>query len=71
MKAFNLEEAKAGKAVCTKSGLPVRLLCFDRRNTQPILGLIDELDRELCHSWSLTGDFYTDDSPSVLDLKMV
>lgn len=29
MKPFNLEEAKAGKPVCTKDGQDVRLICFD------------------------------------------
>jgi hypothetical protein len=29
MKPFNLEEAKAGKPVCTRTGLPVRIICFD------------------------------------------
>ena len=30
MKPFNLEDAKAGKAVCTRDGRDVRILCFDR-----------------------------------------
>lgn len=29
MKPFNLEEAKAGKQVVTKSGRPVRIICWD------------------------------------------
>lgn len=30
MKPFNIEEAKAGAAVITQEGHPVRILCFDR-----------------------------------------
>lgn len=30
MKPFNIEEAKAGAAVITQEGHPVRVLCFDR-----------------------------------------
>ena len=29
MKEFNLEEAKAGKPVCTRDGRKVRILCWD------------------------------------------
>lgn len=29
MKPFNLEEAKAGKPVCTRAGLPVRIIDYD------------------------------------------
>lgn len=31
MKKFDLEAAKRGAAVCTAYGLPVRILCFDRK----------------------------------------
>ena len=43
MRKFNLEEAKAGKAVVTRTGRPVRILCFDAKGSDPIVGLI-ELD---------------------------
>ena len=29
MREFSMEEAKAGKAVCTRDGRRVRILCFD------------------------------------------
>lgn len=32
MRPFNLEEAKAGKPVCTRGGLKARMICFDRAN---------------------------------------
>lgn len=31
MKPFDIEEAKAGKPVCTRVGDEVRILCFDRK----------------------------------------
>ena len=42
LKPFNLEEAKAGKAVQTRSGLPVRIVSYDRKNNlnQSIVALV-------------------------------
>lgn len=42
MKPFNLEEAKAGKPVCTRDGRPVRILCYDFKSLEntPIVALI-------------------------------
>ena len=37
MRKFNLEEAKAGKAVVTRTGRPVRILCFDAKGSDPIV----------------------------------
>lgn len=41
MKPFNLEEAKAGKSIVTRDGLPVRIICFDAKicKSTPILAL--------------------------------
>lgn len=41
MKPFDLEKAKAGSPVCTRSGEKVRIICFDANNDQyPIIALI-------------------------------
>lgn len=41
MKPFNLEEAKAGKPVCTRDGREARIICFDVKNElYPIAALI-------------------------------
>lgn len=42
MKEFDLEEAKAGKPVCTRDGRPVRIICWDRKcgTDTPIVALI-------------------------------
>lgn len=45
MKNFDLEAAKQGAAVCTAYGMPVRILCFDRKGGNfPIIALIDDTD---------------------------
>jgi hypothetical protein len=41
MKPFNLQEALAGKPVCTRGGLPVRIFCGDLKDaTRPVVGAI-------------------------------
>lgn len=41
MKPFNLEQAKAGKPVCTRDGREVRIICFDVKNEDfPIMALV-------------------------------
>lgn len=57
---FDLEKAKAGAKVQTRSGKAVRLLCFDRkRSDREIVGLIKgSHEREDTCSWSLTGKRY-------------
>ena len=43
IKEFNLEQAKAGKAVCTRDGRRVRILCFDLKdNNFPICAAVEE-----------------------------
>lgn len=42
MRNFDLAAAKAGAPVCTISGNPVRIICFDKKGTcSPIIGLIE------------------------------
>jgi hypothetical protein len=54
MKPFNLDEAKAGKPVMTAEGQPIRLICFDRNGTYPIIGLVvTEGGREFLTSFAL------------------
>ena len=45
MKPFNLEEAKAGKPICTRDGDKARVICFDVQGRMPPLAaLITDLD---------------------------
>ena len=58
MRKFNLEEAKAGKPVVTRTGRPVRILCWDAKGIDPIIGLI-ELDTTSCVcTYNESGSFY-------------
>lgn len=62
MKPFNLEEAKAGKPVCTTNGLPARILCFDKaKGDYPIVALIqDTAGKEFAESYTSAGKYYYD-----------
>ena len=46
MKPFNLEEAKAGKPICTKDGNEARIIIFDKKGEYKIVGLIEYKDSE-------------------------
>lgn len=40
-KPFDLEQAKAGKPVCTRDGRKARIICFDLKNgNHPIVAAI-------------------------------
>ena len=70
MKPFNLEEAKAGKPVCTRDGRPVRILCFDlKNNTFPIAATIETAHSEEVFIFTLDGKYNTN-RDSYLDLFM-
>ena len=48
MKPFNLEQAKAGKPVCTRDGRPVRIICFDKRwDKFPIVALVGHNEEDI------------------------
>lgn len=42
MKEFDLEAAKAGKAVCTRDSRAARIICWDKKGKYPIVALIDD-----------------------------
>ena len=66
MKPFNLEEAKAGKPVCTGEGFKVKLLGFNKPGDFPIYGIVMEsLCKHYVNEWRIDGkcgdmtdDFY-------------
>lgn len=57
MTIFDLDLAVEGVPVCTVSGKPVRILCFDRKDpAYPIVGLVLEADgNEEIEGWSKEG----------------
>ena len=70
MKPFNLEEAKAGKPVCTRDGHSVRIICFDaKRGNYPIIALVENKGEEVVVSYNLDGR-YCNDNNDELDLFM-
>lgn len=72
MKPFNIEEAKAGKPVCTRNGKKARIICFDKKGNEfPLIALIctSETEEEY-YSFTKEGRFYSDDSKSSFDLFM-
>lgn len=63
MKPFNIEEAKAGKPVCTKSGIPVRIICWDRGDPGetpfPIVALVKSNDiLETIEAYTIKGKWW-------------
>ena len=40
MKPFNLDEAKAGKPICTRDGKPARIISYDCKGNYPIVVLV-------------------------------
>ncbi|MBR1773910.1 MAG: hypothetical protein IJ759_00120 [Bacteroidales bacterium] len=64
MKEFNLEEAKAGKPVCTADGRKARIVCFDLKNNHrhPLIVLIEDYESGEEHVYYYTeqGSLYGD-----------
>ena len=73
LRPFNLEEAKAGKPVCTRDGRSVRIICFDKKDDKcPIVALIPyyEPDGEVIVTYTNEG-FYLTGGKHPSDLMML
>ena len=75
MKAFNLNEAKAGKAVCTREGMPARIVCWDLKfgkdNKYTLLALIEDEDGdEMPMSYTSKGRLINNETKNKRDLMM-
>ena len=72
MREFDLEKAKAGAEVCTRSGKKARIICFDAKGLYPIIALIDDsADYEQIRKYTTKGEYNADrDRESDLDLVM-
>ena len=70
MKEFNLEEAKAGKPVCTRDGKKARIICFDAKGDYPIGALIEESDKEYVYTYTKNGECCSGVSYMCLNLMM-
>ncbi len=66
MSKFNIEKAKKGASVVTKSGKDVKILLFDRDNVKfPLVAIIE--NKEVV-GYTIDGKFYSD-KDSDKDLK--
>ena len=71
MKQFSLEEylKNPDRKVVTRNGLPVRIICTDRKQERHIIALIKERnDTETICAYNTQGKFWTNDECSNLDL---
>ena len=74
LKPFDLNLAKAGKPVCTRDGMPVRIICFDAKGMhQPIVALVTQDNGvEYIETYYSNGRFNDDiNSQSDGDLMML
>lgn len=67
MAKFNIEKAKAGEEVVTKSGIPARILLFDRDSR--LFPLVAIIGNKKVYYYTEKGKFYLDKN-SELDLVM-
>lgn len=71
MKEFDLEKAKSGAPVCTREGLPARIICWDRKDDYyPILALVERNNKEILISATDRGHVFNDERCSNGDLFM-
>ncbi len=76
MKAFDLEEAKAGKPVCTRNGSPARIICFDKkpigRDRDSIVALVHDSkdETEIAFYYPMSGLYFGEGFESENDLMM-
>lgn len=69
LKEFNLEEAKAGKPVCTRDGRKARIICFDLNNKNfPIVAIINCDTEENAYQYDIDG--ICDEHDNNLNLMM-
>ena len=69
LKEFNLEEAKAGKPVCTRDGRKARIICFDLNNKNfPIVAIINCDTEENVYQYDIDG--VCDEHDNNLNLMM-
>ena len=73
LRPFNLEEAKAGKPVCLRDGSKVRIICFERKSSRPIVALVTNVDNEnegvMCYN--IDGYYHCKEMPTSCDLMML
>ena len=72
LKSFNIDEAKAGKPVCTRDGRKARIICFDRKSETPITVLVTEINGiEAVYSYPNNGIWDSPENTNGCDLMML
>ena len=69
---FNLQEAKDGRAVCTRYGRDVTLIYFDKKSYNDrfkLIGLIKEGNVDQILTWDTNGKYFSE-GDSMYDLFM-
>ena len=73
LKPFDLNLAKAGKPVCLRDGSKVRIICFERKSSRPIVALVTNVDNEnesvMCYN--VDGYYHCKEMPTSCDLMML
>jgi hypothetical protein len=62
------QKIEMGKEYVTRDGRKARVLCVDRKEQHPVLALIDSDGRESAACYRADGFYYTNGTPSDLDL---
>ena len=73
MKPFNLNEAKAGKPICTRDGIKARIICFDLKNEggYPIVAAIGNDSHETLLNYTTNGEIVKGVCKAQKDLMML
>ena len=58
-------------SVVTRNDKPVEILCWEKKGTRPIVGVIDLGSKEIVKSYIKSGRFYETDGESSLDLFLL
>lgn len=74
LKPFDLEQAKAGKPVCTRDGRKARIICYDKKDADdiyPIVYLIQDDKEEQLYVCTSDGKCFVDKDEHSCDLMML
>ena len=73
LKPFNLEDAKAGKLICTRDGRQVKIIYLDTKGSRPIVALVTECDNEeeTPYKYHSDGSYNCPSIPSDNDLMLL
>ena len=70
LKPFDIQKAREGKPVCTRDGRKTRIICFDKVDKRPIVGLISDDEGEFIYEYLADGKCYNGKDDSY-DLMML